>query len=81
MFAFFAFSGDLGCTLGPDLIGIVSDAVVKNGGTFTSFLSGDATSVGLKVGILTALVFPIMGILASLSLTKIMKKNEASTNN
>ena len=81
MFAFFAFSGDLGCTLGPDLIGIVSDAVIKNGGNFISFLSGDATSIGLKVGILTALVFPVMGILASLSLIKRMKKNGTAEKN
>ena len=78
MFAFFAFAGDLGCTLGPDLIGIVSDAVIKNGTALTSILHGDATSVGLKIGILTALVFPLMGILASLSLMKKVKKNESN---
>ena len=73
MFALFAFSGDLGCTLGPDLIGIVSDYVIQNGSNLSSILSGDATSLALKVGIFTAIIFPIMGSVASLVLVKKMK--------
>lgn len=65
MFAFFAFSGDLGCTLGPDLIGIVSDMIMKNGGSFANFLSSDPTAAALKCGILFAIVFPILGLIAS----------------
>ena len=75
MFAFFAFSGDLGCTLGPDLIGIVSDFVVKNGSSVFSFLKGDVTAVALKIGILTALVFPTTGLIASAVLIKKMNKS------
>ena len=48
MFAFFALAGDVGCSAGPTLVGFVSDA-----------LGGD-----LKKGILAAIVFPIVLILA-----------------
>lgn len=75
MFALFAFSGDLGCTLGPDLIGIVSDYVMENECIINGFLSGDATAVALKSGILLAIIFPIMGIVASCSLLYKMKKS------
>lgn len=78
MFAFFAFSGDLGCTLGPDLIGIVSDAVIKNGSFLTSFISGDTTAVALKCGILFAMIFPISGLVASIVLLNKMKKTRIS---
>lgn len=44
MFALFALAGDLGCSAGPTLVGMVSDA---SGGS-------------LKTGILTGVVFPIV---------------------
>lgn len=51
MFAFFALAGDVGCSAGPTLVGFVSDA-----------LGGD-----LKQGILSAIVFPAVLILALLA--------------
>lgn len=51
MFAFFALAGDVGCSAGPTLVGFVSDA-----------LAGD-----MKRGILAAIVFPILLILALLT--------------
>ena len=75
MFALFAFSGDLGCTLGPDLIGIVSDKVLKNGSNLTGILSGDSTAIALKAGILSAIIFPLIGVLASLVLIRKMKNS------
>lgn len=44
MFALLALSGDLGCSLGPSVVGFVSGLVNDN----------------LKIGILVALVFPVM---------------------
>lgn len=44
MFAFLALAGDLGCTSGPTFVGLVSGAFSDN----------------LKVGILAALIFPIL---------------------
>jgi fucose permease len=48
MAAFFAVAGDVGCSLGPTLVGIASDA-----------LGGD-----LKKGMLSAIVFPVTLLLA-----------------
>ena len=78
MFAIFAFSGDLGCTLGPDLIGFVSDSVIKNGSFLTSILSTDATAIALKTGILTALIFPVIGFIASIILIRKIGKSSKS---
>lgn len=80
MFALFAFSGDLGCTLGPDLIGIVSDAVIKNGGFLTSVISGDETAAALKCGILFAIIFPVLGLVASAVLIRKMKRTRTEKN-
>lgn len=44
MFAFMALAGDLGCSLGPTLVGCVSDMFSEN----------------LRIGVFTALVFPIL---------------------
>lgn len=48
MFSLLALAGDIGCTLGPSLVGFVAQATNEN----------------LKIGILTAVIFPIiLGIL------------------
>lgn len=56
MFAMLALGGDLGCSLGPTVVGVVSDNV-----------QGD-----LKIGILCAMIFPIVLIISSL----IIKRKE-----
>lgn len=81
MFAIFAFSGDLGCTLGPDLIGIVSNSVIENGSFLTSFIQGDSTAVALKCGILLAIIFPVAGLISSLVLMNKMKKSREHKEN
>lgn len=58
MFAFLAVAGDIGCTSGPTLIGWLTDAV-----------GGD-----LKKGLLFAIIFPIIMILAMLLMKKESKK-------
>lgn len=54
MFALLALGGDLGCSAGPSLVGFVSSNADNN----------------LKIGILTALVFPILLLISTLSLRK-----------
>ena len=54
MFALLALGGDIGCTLGPSIVGYVSDA----------------SSLGLKGGIATATVFVIIFVIASFVLMK-----------
>ncbi len=52
MFAFMALAGDIGCSAGPTLVGFVSDAAGDN----------------LKIGLLTAIIFPIFIIIGTLFL-------------
>lgn len=56
MFAYFALAGDLGCSLGPTVVGRVSGIFADN----------------LKVGILAAIIFPVL-MIAGVGLLKIKK--------
>ena len=77
MFAMMAVGGDIGCSLGPWLTGIVSDfaegipAIQQMG----ERLSLDAEQMGLRAGILAGVIFPIfmvvgMGLLSKKKHTK-----------
>jgi MFS family permease len=66
MFAVLALAGDLGCSFGPGLVGLISNRVQNNGSFsfLSSLISGaDYTQVGLKTGLLMAIIFPIFMIL------------------
>lgn len=58
MFAFFALAGDVGCSAGPTLVGLISDR-----------FDGD-----LKKGLLFAIVFPVLLIAATLAKMKLERK-------
>ena len=58
MFALFALAGDLGCSAGPGLVGMVSEAAGNS----------------LKMGLLSAVVFPVL-LMVGISLVKNEKKN------
>ncbi|AOR24099.1 MFS transporter [Clostridium taeniosporum] len=61
MFAFLALAGDVGCAVGPGLVGMVSSSVEKESSNIINFISNISTNnVGLKVGLLCAIVFPII---------------------
>lgn len=61
MFALMALAGDLGCAGGPTLVGLVSDRFNDN----------------LKIGILAAIIFPILLIIGIMSNKAIRNKVEA----
>lgn len=69
MFALLALAGDVGCSVGPGLVGSVSNAVQKGMHTFIeSWLPWlTATEAGLKTGLFLAIVFPLT-MLASASI-------------
>jgi MFS family permease len=62
MFALLALAGDLGCSAGPTLVGLISDAHNEN----------------IKLGILVAILFPVGFILTWKLLTKMKKKSDYS---
>jgi len=78
MFALFALAGDVGCAAGPSLVGFISDAVTSDGiVTGLGFLTGDTETVGIKLGLLLAAVFPATAVAACLVLLKIKKRDKS----
>lgn len=80
MFAILALAGDLGCSLGPALVGIVSDAAEKGGFNFWGLISGGTVETGLKSGLLSAALFPVLMFLGVLFLIKLRKKFKSQQN-
>ncbi len=71
MFAFFALAGDVGCSAGPGLVGIISGAADSGRLTFlnslTVFMNGNT---GLKTGLLCAIIFPLILLVTLQNLRK-----------
>ncbi|MBO7303549.1 MAG: MFS transporter, partial [Clostridia bacterium] len=76
-FALMASGGDLGASVAPQLMGVVVDNVsttdfaVRLGNT----LNISPEQVGLKIGMLTMAIFPIIGIVIVALIIKYFKKN------
>lgn len=76
MFALFALAGDLGCTLGPDLVGVISDRVIAaGGGAFLSLFGENVGTTALKVGLLFTALIPATALLVAVPLLIRAKKD------
>ena len=75
IFAMMAAGGDLGASVGPQLVGVVTDTVMNIPflKELFSFL-GEGEQLAMKLGMLSGALFPIMGIFISLALIK--RKNK-----
>ncbi len=62
LFSMLAVFGDLGCTFGPYIAGIVAD-FVQNHTDLGAYIGISAQQAGLKAGILTSVIFPIIMII------------------
>ncbi|MBQ4639504.1 MAG: MFS transporter [Clostridia bacterium] len=62
LFAFLAMFGDIGCCLGPSVVGLVSDGVLAQGASFLfPGAAGEALSqAALKTGFSVASLFPLL---------------------
>lgn len=80
MFAVLALCGDSGCSLGPWLAGLVSDAVATNDGviSFAARFGIDAESAALRSGIAVGTFFPLL-LLILLILTARKKKDKKTS--
>ncbi len=70
IYALMAAGGDLGASVGPQLVGILTDTTI-NSQTLSKIahsLSLQPEQLGLKIGILVAYIFPLIGLLAILKL-------------
>ncbi len=71
-FALMAAGGDLGASLAPQLLGIVTDAVAASSLAAGSTLSPD--QLGMKIGMLVCAIFPIVGIVMVICAIRYFKK-------
>lgn len=73
MFGILAVLGDVGCSVGPALIGAVSGAVSGNANIAASFPNLTADQLGLKSGMLFSAVFPAFILIGVLLLARFHK--------
>jgi len=71
MFGILAICGDIGCSLGPWITGMISGLITKNERLvpFWSKQGLDTTQAAIRIGLLAALIFPV-SMLVGLLLTK-----------
>lgn len=76
MFAILALCGDLGCSAGPWLTGFVSDAAQKSSAivNWGAAMGNDPAQTGLKVGMLAAILFPLVMLFGILYMRRQMKR-------
>lgn len=65
MFGLLALGGDIGCTVGPSLVGLTSNIIItSNSVNIQRFFTGeDITQSALKFGLFMAIIFPIIIII------------------
>lgn len=76
LFGLYAICGDIGCSVGPWIAGVVSDAVNASEKlvSFGLSLGWNEASVGLRSGLLVSTVFPVMLVVCCIILLKDRKK-------
>lgn len=75
MYSMLALFGDIGCSLGPTMVGLVAGAsgdTVKMLGNI--FAHGSTDEIALKIGILSTIIFPIAMVVTTVFLSKLRKK-------
>lgn len=77
MFGILAICGDIGCSIGPWITGMISDYIVNNNAFFALrfYQYPDIEQIALCIGLLAAAVFPLM-MLIGLLLTRSKRKKE-----
>jgi hypothetical protein len=79
IFAMMAAGGDLGASVGPQLVGVITDAVIANPAALrlATELSLTVEQLGMKTGMLVGSLFPIVGIAVYSVVRRSLKKKEA----
>lgn len=83
IFAMMAAGGDLGASVGPQLVGVVTDAVMgsANMGTFAQSLGLTVEQLGMKAGMCVGMLFPLTAIFLYLYIWKSKKKSFSEVDN
>ena len=77
LYALMAAGGDFGASVGPQLIGIITDAAAKNSAIINvaSQLQIAPDQIGMRIGMLVGMLFPLMAIPLYNSFRKNKKQN------
>ena len=78
-YALMAAGGDFGGSIAPQMLGAVVDKVTESewAASFAPTLSVTTEQLGMKVGMLTAAVFPLLGVFLLIVIIKYFKKSKA----
>lgn len=76
IYAMMAAGGDLGASVGPQLVGVITDFAIANNkiAAFAESISLSADQLGMKIGMLVGMMFPLIGIPVYLHIMKYKKK-------
>lgn len=77
-FALMAAGGDLGASVAPQMMGVVIDAVAASPAAQALSQTTGMTvdQIGMKAGMLTSAVFPILGSIVLIIIMRYFKKNK-----
>ncbi len=78
LFAMMASGGDLGASVGPQLVGIITDFVIANPNliSFAETLFLTPEQLGMKLGMLVGMIFPLLSIFVCLKFIKTKDENK-----
>lgn len=81
VFALMAAGGDMGASIGPQLVGIITDAVIasEKAASVALEMGISAESLGMKLGMLVGMLFPLL--LSALYLTVHIRERKKKANN
>lgn len=72
IYAMMAAGGDLGASVGPQLVGVITDAVIANPAAagLAESLSVTTEQLGMKAGMLVGMLFPLVAVFVNLYMWK-----------
>ncbi len=78
VYALMAAGGDLGASVAPQLVGILSDkiAMLNFANTVAAKFSITTEQVGIRAGMLMASAFPLLGVIVIFAMKKYFRKND-----
>lgn len=77
MYALMAAGGDLGASVGPQLVGIVTDSVMKQSSIIgmAAAINISPEQLAIKIGLISAVIFPILGSVIYFAIWQRQRRN------
>lgn len=78
IFALMAAGGDLGASVGPQLVGVIADKTMTSNFfiKFAAEIGLTAEQLGLKLGMLVGMIFPLIAIFVFITILRLKNKGE-----